>query len=216
MKIKIAAGASHALVLAQEEANRTRLPWVVVFDTQNMIYIPLRARDLKKVTRKKLLKVIKRVRPMRGSRKYARNPEIVIVHNPQNGRSKMKKRRKGGRRKVARNFKLRVRQGGKLRTMKSLRKRLGKKAKSYFRGHAKYHGRKLITSPRRACKTKRTGTKAKHSTKRKARKGKKKAGPYARFSAAQWKTHRAQFMRLGVAGASQVISKAWAKKKAAN
>ncbi len=153
-------------------------------------------------------------------KKYARNPEIVIIHsaNPPRGRSAMKKSRRKGR-KTARNHMLRVRQGGKLRTMKSLRKRLGrKKAKAYFRKHPKYHGRKLITGGRRACKATKHSTKRKavKSASRKARKGggKRKGKISARnaFVRAQWKAHNAMYKRMGFGKASAAISKLWKSK----
>jgi hypothetical protein len=69
-------------------------------------------------------------------------PEITIVHNPvpERWRKVMAKHR---RRRVRRNFKLRVKYRGKLRTYRALRKLLktSKRAIRYWKKAAKYHGK---------------------------------------------------------------------------
>ena len=44
-------------------------------------------------------------------------------------------------------------------------------------------------------------------------KSKRRAGSYAKHTAAMWRSHRAEFKRIGIGRAAKIIAKAWAKKK---
>lgn len=81
--------------------------------------------------------------------------EIVTVLN--NPRSRKVKRRCRKGRKVRRNFQLRVKIRGKLRTYKALVKKIGrKKAKSVWRKSRKYHGRKPVSCPSKRRKSRKS------------------------------------------------------------
>ena len=84
--------------------------------------------------------------------------ELMVVNANPKGRKMKRRRRKNCKnpRRVRRNFKLRIKLKGKLRTYRSVVKTLGRKgAKSAWRKSRKYHGRKLVGCP--PCRRKRKG-----------------------------------------------------------
>lgn len=112
------------------------------------------------------------------------------------------------RKRHRRNHKLRVRLKGKLRTYKSIRKLLKKKAKSFWRKSKKYHGRTRVGCPPCRRRHKKRGHRKgrKHSSRRKVRKIMGRKGAWRAFMKKFMKRHKGK-VSLKKAG------RAWRKKQ---